>query len=198
MSNKTEMNIPAPSVEEVEKYLDRWSKLENYLAQERALNKLFHDLCPKNAELSDVLLKAATLNDFYSTNIFSIFPVAKNIVGLEIDDRLRNGDESLVDDIKTVTISGRIKKFYSFATKYCSHHNDIDFPIYDCYVDEVLRYYRKKDRFSKFKNDDLKTYNRFKEILIAFQTHYGLERFNLKQIDQYLWQLGKEYFPKKH
>lgn len=28
--------------------------------------------------------------------------------------------------------------FYSFASKYCSHHNPLDYPIYDIYVDEVL------------------------------------------------------------
>lgn len=33
-------------------------------------------------------------------------------------------------------------------------------------------------------------------ILLDFQKNYGLEDFNLKQIDKYLWQLGKEKFPK--
>ena len=50
------------------------------------------------------------------------------------------------------------------------------------------------DLFSKFKNADLKDYSKFKNIIIAFREYYGLEEFNLKEIDQYLWQLGKEYF----
>lgn len=36
------------SVEEVEKYLDLWNQLENYVNQERALDKLFMELCPNN------------------------------------------------------------------------------------------------------------------------------------------------------
>lgn len=40
-----------PSVEEVEKYLDLWNQLENYVNQERALDKLFMELCPNNKSL---------------------------------------------------------------------------------------------------------------------------------------------------
>ncbi|MHB1154967.1 MAG: hypothetical protein ACYC00_21900 [Eubacteriales bacterium] len=29
-------------------------------------------------------------------------------------------------------------------------------------------------------------------------TFYGLDKYNLKQIDLYVWQLGKEYFPKNY
>lgn len=190
--------IPKPSIAELEYYLGKWSNLKDYSAQEVALDKLFHELCPGNIDLSDVLLKSVTLNDFYSTNIFSIFPVARHIVNLNIDEKLRSGDVSLVDSIKDIIISGKQKSFYSFATKYCSHHNDKDFPIYDSYVDKVLRYYRKLDGFSEFNNNDLKIYQRFKEILIDFKKFYGLEQFTLKQIDQYLWLFGKKHFPKKY
>ena len=41
--NNTSLNIPKPSIEEVEKYLKIWNSLENYSLQERALNKLFLD-----------------------------------------------------------------------------------------------------------------------------------------------------------
>jgi hypothetical protein len=40
-----------PSVEEVEKYLDLWNRLENYVNQERALDKLFMELYPNNKSL---------------------------------------------------------------------------------------------------------------------------------------------------
>ncbi len=65
--------IPRPSVSEVEKYLKLWNELENYKLQEEALDKLFFELAPRNEAISDILLKVATLNDFYSTNIFSVF-----------------------------------------------------------------------------------------------------------------------------
>lgn len=195
---KREVNVPNPSIKQVKFYLTKWDGLENYHLQEDALNKLFFELCPKNTDVIDILLKASTLNDFYSTNIFSIYPVAKHICTLDIDTRLKAGDVTLVGDIQHVTIKGTEKNFYSFASKYCSHHNPLDYPIYDSYVDEVLRYFRKRDSFTNFQSGDLKDYVKFKGIMIDFRAFYGLDKYNLKQIDQYVWQLGKDYFPKNY
>lgn len=190
--------LPTPCNEEVEKYLQRWDSLENYVLQEKSLNKLFHQLVPENDEIEKILIKASTLNDFYSTNIYSIFPVAKHIHDLKIDDRLKRGDGALVSDIANVEISGKKKYFYSFATKYCSHHNSNAYPIYDSYVETVLMYYKKEDRFAKFKLDDLRDYETYKNILIQFANFYGIAEYGLKDLDRYLWQLGKEYFPKTY
>lgn len=166
--------------------------------QEEALNKLFNELCPGNTSIHDVLLKAATLNVFYSTNIFSIYPVAKHIFNLDIDTRLKEGDDTLVREIQYVKIADKEKNFYSFASKYCRYHNPLNYPIYDSYVDRLLRYFRDRDGFPTFSNSDLKDYTKFKSILIEFRTFYKLEKYNLKQIDQYVWQLGKRYFPRNY
>ena len=128
---KMDVDVPNPSIEQVKFYLTKWDGLENYHLQEDALNKLFFELCPKNTDVIDILLKASTLNDFYSTNIFSIYPVAKHICALDIDARLKAGEVTLVGDIQYVTIGDTLKNFYSFASKYCSHHNPLDYPIYD-------------------------------------------------------------------
>ncbi|HZK54148.1 MAG TPA: hypothetical protein VFC84_08155 [Desulfosporosinus sp.] len=195
---KMDVNIPDPSIEQVELYLTKWDGLENYHLQEDALNKLFFELCPKNTDVIDILLKASTLNDFYSTNIFSTYPVAKHICALNIDSRLKSGDVTLVRDIQYVTIGNIEKNFYSFASKYCNHHNPLDYPIYDSYVDVLLRYFRNRDGFSDFQDGDLKDYAKFKGVLIDFRAFYDLAKYNLKQIDQYVWQLGKSYFPKNY
>ena len=188
---KSDIVISKPSAIEVGKYLKTWKNLKNYQLQEDALDKLFFELLPSNEEISDILLKVATLNDFYSTNIFSVYPVAEHILSLRIDERLKQGDVTLVNEIQNVTINGVTRKFYSFSTKYCSHHNPNEYPIYDSYVEKVLKYFRKTDKFFNLKNADLKDYQEFKNIIIAFREYYGLEEFNLKEIDQYLWQLGK-------
>lgn len=188
------ISLPRPCHSEVEKYLESWNNLENYSLQEAALDKLFFSLAPNNTRIEDILLKVSTLNDFYSTNIFSVFPVAKHILSLNIDTRLKQGDPTLVDAIKTV--DGR--NHYSFATKYCSHHNPLEYPIYDSYVDKILRYFRDTDGFCSFKSEELKQYDKFKQIVLAFRTYYGLDLYSLKEIDQYLWQLGKDYFPKNY
>lgn len=149
--------------------------------------------------MEDVLVKVSTLNDFYSTNIFAAYKVAKHIIALNIDERLKSGDVTLVNDISKVEMdNGTIKNFYSFATKYCSHHKPLDFPIYDSFVDILLKYFRDADNFYEFSNEEIKDYTSFKNILVEFRRYYCLEQFNLKEIDKYLWQLGKEKFPKNY
>lgn len=90
------------------------------------------------------------------------------------------------------------KNFYYVASKYCSHHNPLDFPIYDSYVDEVLCYLRNGDNFSDFQDGDLKDYVKFKGILIDFRAFYDLDKFSLNQIDQYVWLLRKDCFPRNY
>ena len=192
------IDIPTPSIEQVEHYLQTWNTLENYRLQEDTLYKLFLELCTKNIEISDILLKVVALNDFYSTNIFSVYPVAKHILSLDIDSRLNSGDITLVSDLQKVIIGGIVKNFYSFSTKYCSHHKPLDFPIYDSYVEKVLCYFRDRDRFSNFKTLELKDYKKFKDTLVEFKYFYGLDKYDLKKIDRYMWQLGKDYFPKNY
>lgn len=192
-------DIFRPCEEEVEKYLSAWENLENYTMQEKALDKLFFKTYPNNVSIEDILVKVATLNDFYSTNIFGGYMMAKHILNLNIDDRLKAGDEALVNEMAAiVTNDGKVKNFYSFATKYCSHHRPNDYAIYDSYVDRVLRYFRNVDGFSKFEDVDLKDYIKFRNVLSDFQKFYNLEKYNLKLLDRYLWQLGKEKFPKKY
>ncbi|MFH0936889.1 MAG: hypothetical protein V1808_01190 [Candidatus Daviesbacteria bacterium] len=193
------MEIKRPSQKEVEYYLKLWDSLENYTLQESSLKKLFTKTYPFNKDLDDVLIKVCALNDFYSTNIFSPFTVAKHIVKLGIDKNLVQNDLTIVNKIAKVEMNGgKIKNFYSFATKYCSHHKPTVYPIYDSYVDQLLMYFKKTDNFDDFSKEDLKVYQHFRRILENFRKYYELEVFDLKQIDQYLWQVGKEYFPKKY
>ncbi len=195
---KEKFILPTPSKEEVDKYLSLWDSLDDYVEQEHALDKLFFGVFKTNDTIENILIKCSVLNDFYSTNIFKVYPIAKHILGLNIDDRLNKHDPTLVNDIANVTISGKSKYFYSFASKYCSHHDPLNYPIYDSYVEKVLKYFKKKDKLIKFNNDDLKHYEFFKQILLDFQKAYNIEEYNLKDLDRYLWQLGKKYFPNKY
>ena len=192
------MKIPNPSKDEVKKYLQKWDSLDNYVLQESSLDKLFLKTYPNNTDINDILIKASSLNYFYSTNIFSIFSVAKHILELNIDERLKAGDETLVNDIAKIIINNKNKNFYSFASKYCSHHYPTEYPIYDNYVEKVLLYFKKRDKFDDFTKEDLKNYKTFKKILITFKNFYKIDEYDLKEIDKYIWQLGKEYFPKKY
>ncbi len=192
-------NIPKPTPLEIDSYLKLWDSLENYVLQESSLTKLFSKTYPLNTDLDDVLIKVCALNDFYSTNIFSPFTVAKHIVALRIDDSLAKDDLEIVNKIGNVKMNDHKSiNFYSFATKYCSHHKPTVYPIYDSYVEKILMYFMRKDNFYDFSRQDLRSYVKFRDILMKFREYYSLQQFNLKQIDQYLWQAGKKYFPRKY
>jgi len=78
------------------------------------------------------------------------------------------------------------------------YHFPEDYPIYDSFVEKMLMHFKRVDKFFKFKKDDLKYYPTYHAVLMEFSRFYGLEDFTLKQIDKYLWQAGKDYFPKQY
>lgn len=186
-----EINMPTPCTQEMKKYLELWNTNEKFVSQENALNLLFLEEFPNNTKIEEILIKSSVLNNFYSTNIFSIFDMAKHILSLDIDNRLKKGDYTLVSEIANIEIKNKKIEFYSFATKYCSHHNQTDFPIYDSFVKGALMYFKKVDKFDNFKGSDLKDYKTYKNILLKFAEFYGITSYCLKDLDMYLWQLGK-------
>lgn len=186
------MNIN-PCEEEVKIYLDKWNANEKYVLQEETLDDLFKEKYPDNKDIKGVLAKCSTLNDFYSTGIRSIFPVAKHIVNQNIDERLKEKDPSVVDDIASVRFNnGKVIREYSFASKYCNRYYPDDYPIYDSYVQDTLTYLKRRDHFDKFTQNDLKEYKKFKEILLNLKEFYHIDKISLKELDEYLWQVGKE------
>ena len=179
-------------------YLREWDEKENYRVQEASLNLLFHQLCPGNSELEHVLLKVSALNDFYSTNIFDTYTVARHILQQKFDERLCEPDYSLVGDIASISFREKSKRFYSFATKYCSHHDSSRFPIFDRFVERLLWHYKCADDFHQFERIELRDYPRYVEIVDSFRQHYKLSEFSYRQVDLFLWQAGKDWFPRKY
>jgi len=188
----------SPSPDYLSHYLQKWEGLENYQLQEQSLGLLFKEFCPSNSVLEQVLLKVSALNDFYSTNIFDTYSVAKHIHGMNIESRLASGDLSLVNELAMVTIRDKKRNFYSFASKYCSHHFPDSFPIFDSYVEKMLLHYARADNFFSFRKEDLKRYESFVRIIREFQAHYRLGQFSVRQIDIFLWLVGKDSFPPKY
>ena len=180
-----------PCKEEVEHWLNIWGEP----LAESSLQRLFTDLCPKNDNINDIFIKCVALNSLYSTQIFSIENVAKHYITIDIDSKLQKGDLSLVADLTPVKIGTKVRNLYSFASKYCSFHNPDKYPLYDRYVHLTLKYFSEhKEHFSKFSDNDLRDYPKFVKIIEQFQAKYHLEEFSAKQMDIYLWQIGKEAF----
>lgn len=187
----------SPSPDQVDIYLKNWDSNEDFVLPESSLRKLFTQTYPHNVEVDDVLVKVCSLNKIYNTNIYSPLKVAKRIVELKIDQLLLNQDFTIVNKLAVVKVNDhQTRNNYSFATKYCSHHRPEDYPIYDSFVEKILMHFEKKDKFFEFKKKDLRDYSKFRKIILEFRKFYGLGAFTLKQIDKYLWQAGKKYFPK--
>ena len=186
--------IPTPTSQIVKNYLAKWDRSEYFVIQDKALRLLFEKTYPKNTKIEHILIKVDFLNQAYSTNLYYPFMVARHILKLNIDEDLRRGDYRIIDKIAKVNTPRGDKKFYSFASKYCSFHYPERYPIYDSFIEKVLWHFRRRDDFYEFRRKDIKEYEKFVEILNKFKEFYGLTEFNAKDLDRYLWQIGKEFF----
>ena len=213
-------------------------KYENYREQEKVIENIFSEngvfakLGRENLE-QIVLLKVSVLDSFYSTNLakFGIYEVAKHITKLEqkdqIHQKIRNANPKNYDELKGIIEQiaecerkdSKKKVFYSFATKYCFHHNQNAFRIYDSFVREVLVLFNngKSDTSNKFadipselvgtnffgeklidtKLRKLENYDTFLKAIDRFAEFYGLKNENPRDLAHFLWILGKENRQKK-
>jgi len=188
----TNVHLPTPTRDLVTSYIQQYNDVQNVV--ENALGKLIR-CCPENRTFEDVLLKVVTLNDLYRTGILATYQVAEHIFRLQVDDAIKAGAPEIVHRIAHITLGEKERNNYSFATKYCAWHNPTAYAIYDRFVDQMLWGYQKQDRFAQFRQEDLRWYPRFMEVINAFRSHYQLEDVALKDIDKFLWLAGKQYYP---
>jgi hypothetical protein len=119
--------LPAITVELVKAECDAFDQayglIEDALKQLRAQFRY-------NTDASQVLLKIVVLNQLYNTRINSVDmePLATYIAGLGIDPLLDQGSFVAVDRI---TICPPLRRYLSFASKFCSWHNPTAYSIYD-------------------------------------------------------------------
>jgi hypothetical protein len=185
------MELDRPTKELIEKHGKQFE--EKNRAEEEAIKELCK-IFPNNKDYKGVLLKSIVINQLYSTQIRAIKNVAQHILELDIDARLKDGDPRVVDQIARLTINGRERRNYSFATKYCSFHYPSLYPIYDSFVVKVLKAYQTQDRFLSRPLGDLKEYRRFKEVLQEFVNFYDLGKPSARELDYFLYNFGKEKF----
>jgi len=163
-----------------------------FTTTENALVELF-EVFPKNQTLEHILLKVAALNSLYNTNIYATYTVAEHIHRLNIDPKLAAHSLDLVNEIAVVIISGKTRRNYSFASKYCSWHLPEIYPIYDNIVEYMIWNYQKSDQFMRFRRNELQDYVRYREIIGVFRNFYSLEQYSFKEIDKFLWSYGREF-----
>ena len=187
-----ERHLLQPTIKIICQYVKRFEENTNAFETDKAISKLIGAF-PLNTSVDEILLKVAAIDRLYSTNVYAIYLMAQHILELNIDANLSEHDPEIVMRIAELQIQGKIRHFYSFATKYCSWHNQNSYPIYDSYVDKLLRAYRKRDSFAEYSNEELYDYPCFRKIIQKFQSFYELEQFSLRDLDKFLWLYGKEY-----
>lgn len=181
---------PKPTSAEVYGKIHQFNATQKYIDLAQLLDHTFRAK-PSNTRLMDVLEKVMLLNSAYSTNIFDVYEAAGHIVKANIDPLLAIGDLRAVELIRKMTLGGKLRDNYVFATKYCAIHQPSYYRFYDQFVGKTLKYFRRTDKFMKFYNDDLKNYSKFCKIVAEFEMYYGISGFTPRDLDKYLWLTGK-------
>jgi hypothetical protein len=181
----------------VEQYLRRFRSDERYFLADQAITELVERF-PDNSRLEHVLLKVTAINELYGTNIYATFAMARHIHALGIDSALADHSTELVDRIAGVILAKRRRSMFSFASKYCSWHAPLHYPLYDSFVAKLLCSYRREYKFGTFKNPELRSYDRYKAVVSQFRSFFCLEQFTFKELDKFLWLYGKELYPKAY
>lgn len=187
--------------EEIDRYSNEYDEIllkpsdqiaieDRYAIAERIIRQTFIE---ESNDISAIYKKVVLLNSLYSTNIYATFNVAIKIHRINnFQNRVMNGDLGLIDEIRYNVISDKNKDFYSFATKYCHHHNPKCYPIYDNFVAEMLTSHLKDFRID-VKKSKLKQYPYFKSMIDKLAEVWELpDDYLYIRLDKYLWKKGKE------
>ncbi|MCL5670325.1 MAG: hypothetical protein M1423_03370, partial [Acidobacteria bacterium] len=126
--------LPWPTADDVKRAEEKFDEENGPI--EWALTQLFQKF-PENTNFGKVVVKTKVLNALYNTQVRAVNIVATHICGLAIDRDLKAGKAEIVDRIARVQLqSGKIRTYFSFASKYCSWHNPTEYPIYDSNVED--------------------------------------------------------------
>ena len=165
-----------------------------YYKEEMELKQLFEQ--PFSEDIIEGRVR--TLNKYYHTRLWeeqieTIIDYLKD-KGATFEAEIRQGD---INSVRMIASCDGGNKFV-FATKYCSFLNSEYYPICDALIGGMLEYCQREDTlysidkvFSIEKIKENKDYETFKSIIIEFRKRYKLEECPFKDVDKYLWLMGK-------
>lgn len=170
---------------------------------------------PNNIDKSIVAMKICLIDLTNSTNLNrnlgksgGLNKLAKKITEVNFDDRVQNGDVTLVEELSKWTKINLGKNLFSFISKYCLYHNvhcygKDDFVIYDSIVSENLNKYISakeykelmgkclyKNTFTKFK-DEFNYKNLIKVIDFIIKRNDISVKNPHRKIDWFIWYKNK-------
>jgi hypothetical protein len=135
------------------------------------------------------ILKAAAINDLYSTRVYAIWRMAEHLMNLMVDPP--NDPATLVEKIASLPEDDGTaprKHFWSFASKICHFFVNGDrYPIYDSFCRDIILYHLGRNLYSI---DTDNPYRAFITNLNRLQELSGLS-VTLRDLDRYLWLTGQ-------
>lgn len=145
---------------------------------------------PDNHTVQHVLVKVIAINSLYHARVLDVDlqPLAIHITKLDLDEKLKAGNPKAVDLIWKS--EGTRRHYFSFATKFCSWHNEGAYAMYDRYMWAALVAYKAKKQQFTFKTGECSDYAGFLGVVKRFQESCGLGDYSLKDIDKFLWLVG--------
>lgn len=187
-----------PTPQQIKKYRLQFENSLNSMGGERVLRDVFTSK-PNNKSYGDILQKVVLVNAITNTRIWKPYQLAEHIQKLNLDKLISEENLGVVEKIRRCKFGKKKRDVYSFATKYCSYHKPKIYPIFDQYISHTLVAYYKRDHFfdervtKKRMRDD---YEFFVKVIRSFQSHYGLQKCNIRSIDHFLWACGKRLLKK--
>lgn len=172
--------------ESLKKYLDLYRGQEMYFVNDTR-NLEFFKANPANTKLEDIQQKLSLMNDADFNKLGAQEPMAKHILGLNIDPRLAKNDLSVVTDIAHITLNGREENLLHFASVYCNLHKPDVFPIYS---DQFAAFYKRyiKEYHLDINPDELNRYEVFTKAQDDLVTRYGVKgKMNYLQMRKFAW-----------
>lgn len=171
----------------LKKYLDIFAGQEMYFINDTRNLELFQKH-PANVKAEDVRTKISAISDDPGLQqISNTEDVVNHILRLKMDDRLKKGDLTLVEDIAHITVQGKPEYLLHFASVYCNYHRPEIYPIYS---DQHLDFYKRfiKEYQLPLDPEKLTTYDTFTKALNELVQRLELKgKMNYLQLRKFGW-----------
>jgi hypothetical protein len=170
----------------LKKYLAIFGDQEMYFVTDTRNLELFA-AHPKNTAAEDVRTKVSAISDTELRKLSVEEDMINHIVGLNIDERLKRNDLSVVEEIAHITIRDQSYHLLHFASVYCNFHKPEVYPIYS---DQHLEFYKRYVTENKLPLDPnkLDTYDVFSKALNDLVERLGVTgKMNYLHLRKFGW-----------
>jgi len=170
----------------LKKYIEIFTNQEMYFVNDLKNLELFKKY-PFNTSADDIHVKLSSINDTDISNNALMEDAIKHILNLNIDDRIKSGDLSVVEDIAHIKTEGKLFYLLHFASVYCNFHRPEIFPIYS---EQHIAFYKKYIKENNLPLDPQKinTYNVFSKALDDLVQRLGLSgKMNYLHLRKFGW-----------